>query len=197
MMLPPRAPGKAPRTTSRPNERRRPAVGPAGGAPIGTMAKGRDVTDVRAEGEAGPIRRLLLAVMLLGMGGLIAELVLLEHTESAWQWVPLVLLGAGLVLGAALGMAPGRAVLRAFQALMAAYVVAGAVGFWLHYSGNVEFERESDPSLGGMALVWSALEGATPALAPGALAQLGLLGLVLAYRHPALGRRASSADASV
>ena len=35
-------------------------------------------------------------------------------------------------------------------------------------------------------LVWKALRGATPALAPGALAQLGLLGLLYTYRHPAL-----------
>ena len=160
------------------------------------MAKDDDVTEARTEGEAGPIRRLLLAVMLLGMAGLIAELVLLEHTESAWQWAPLALLGAGLILGAVLWIAPGRSVLRAFQALMVAYVAAGALGFYLHYSGNVEFELESDPSLGGWALVWSALEGATPALAPGAMAQLGLLGLVLAHRHPALGRRASAADAT-
>jgi hypothetical protein len=72
---------------------------------------------------------------------------------------------------------------------MAACVVAGAVGFYLHMRGNFEFELESNPSLRGAALVWEALKGATPSLAPGALAQLGLLGLVAAHRHPALRRR--------
>ncbi|HEX2203139.1 MAG TPA: hypothetical protein VHG91_07565 [Longimicrobium sp.] len=149
------------------------------------------MTETRRDGEAGPIRRLLLALMGVGTAGLLAELALLEHYESGWQWVPLVLLGAGLLLGIAVWLKPSAVTLRLFQALMAAYVVAGAVGFWLHFRGNVEFELESDPSLGGLALVWAALQGATPALAPGAMAQLGLLGLVLAFRHPALARRAS------
>ena len=43
-------------------------------------------------GEAGLLRRLLLGLVLLGSVGLAAELVLLEHTGSAWQWVPLVAL---------------------------------------------------------------------------------------------------------
>jgi hypothetical protein len=30
------------------------------------------------------------------------------------------------------------------------------------------------------------LRGAIPALAPGAMAQLGLLGLLVSYRHPAV-----------
>ena len=38
----------------------------------------------------------------------------------------------------------------------------------------------------GLELVWEALKGATPALAPGAMAQLGLVGLAFAYRHPLL-----------
>ena len=33
-----------------------------------------------------------------------------------------------------------------------------------------------DPALHGLDLFWSALRGATPALAPGAMAQLGLIG---------------------
>jgi len=62
----------------------------------------------------------------------------------------------------------------------------------LHYRGNVEFERERDPSLSGLALVWEALRGATPSLAPGAMAQLGLLGLAITWRHPAARRRTST-----
>jgi hypothetical protein len=69
---------------------------------------------------------------------------------------------------------------------MALCVVAGAVGVWLHYRGNVEWELERDASLGGVRLFWEAIRGATPALAPGALSQLGLLGLAYAHRHPAL-----------
>lgn len=140
-------------------------------------------------GEPGPLRRLLLWLVVLGILGLAAELVLLEHTEDRLQWIPLVALGIGLVLSVAVALRPGRPVLRAFQAVMAAFVAAGVLGVYLHYRGNVEFELESDPALGGAKLLWAALHGATPALAPGALAQLGLLGLVLTYRHPALVSR--------
>jgi len=144
--------------------------------------------DDRADGP-GLLRRLLLLLIVLGMLGLGAELVLLEHYEEGWQWVPLVSLAVGLVLALALWMRPGPGTLCAFRAVMALYVAAGALGVYLHLGGNVEFERESDASLTGVPLLWEALRGATPALAPGALAQLGLLGLLLAYRHPAWSRR--------
>jgi hypothetical protein len=139
-------------------------------------------------GEAWPIRRLLLGLILLGIAGLAAELVLLEHTESTWQWVPLVALGVGFPCAAAVWLRPSARTLRPFQALMALFVAAGALGVYLHIRGNVEWELESDASLRGLDLFWAALHGATPALAPGAMAQLGLLGLTLAYRHPALRR---------
>jgi hypothetical protein len=71
---------------------------------------------------------------------------------------------------------------------MLAFLVVGALGVYLHVSGNVEFALERDPSLTGTGLLWKALRGATPALAPGALAQIGLLGLLYTYRHPALAR---------
>ena len=137
----------------------------------------------------GPLRRLLLGLIVLGMAGLMAELLLLEHFEDALQWVPLAALALGLLLALAVWLRPGRGTLRPFRGLMALYVAAGVLGVYLHLRGNLEFERESDASLRGLPLLWAALQGATPALAPGALAQLGLLGLVLAYRHPALRGR--------
>jgi hypothetical protein len=140
--------------------------------------------------QAAPIRRLLLAVVLLGMCGLALELFLLEHTESAWQWVPFAVLAAGLASGGAVAVRPTRAALHAFQAVMAIAVGAGLLGLYLHYTGNAEFELESDPSLRGLRLFWTSVRGATPVLAPGALAQLGLLGLVHTFRHPGLRRPA-------
>ena len=137
-------------------------------------------------GMASDLRRILLAIYFVGALGLGAELFLLEHFEDVWQWVPLVLLGAGVLAGLAVALRPGRALVLAFRALMVLFVAAGAVGAYLHLRGNVEFELESDPALRGAALIWESLKGATPALAPGALAQLGLVGLALAYRHPAL-----------
>lgn len=148
----------------------------------------RSALDPAEPAALAALRRILLAVVLVGILGLAAELLLLEHFEGVWQWVPLVVLAAGLVTGVALGVRPARGVVLAFRGVMALFVAAGAVGVYLHLAGNAEFERESDSGLAGMALLWEALHGATPSLAPGSLAQLGLVGLALAYRHPALCR---------
>lgn len=132
------------------------------------------------------LRQLVLALSLFGMLGMEVELLLLEHTESLSQWIPLVLLAAGLVSGLVIAFRPAIASLRVFQVIMTLFVIGGITGLYMHYAGNVEFELERDPALRGMKLVWKALGGATPALAPGTLAQLGLLGLAFTYRHPVL-----------
>ena len=129
--------------------------------------------------------------MLVGMVGLLVELVLIEHTESRTQWIPLVVLIAGLASSIWLAAHPAPASIRMFQVVMAVFVVSGLAGLYFHYVGNVEFALERDSSLSGPRLVWKALRGATPALAPGALAQLGLLGLAYTYTHPRINRTAS------
>lgn len=130
------------------------------------------------------VRDLILGVVVLGIVGLIAELLLQEHTESWQQWIPLVLLGLGLAATVLVRIRPTRGTLRLFQGMMALFLAAGLLGIYLHYAGNVEFVIERTPEIGGFHLVWEALRGATPALAPGALAQLGLLGFIYTYRHP-------------
>ena len=151
----------------------------------------RHVNQLEDRGLA-TVRRLLLALVLFGTTGLLLELLLLEHYDSPWQWIPLVLLFTGLAAGVVLWVRPSRRTVLTFRWLMIGFVVATLVGLILHYRSNAAFEREMDSTTSGLALVWYALRGATPALAPGALAQLGLLGLILVYRHPALedaGRR--------
>ena len=133
------------------------------------------------------MRRALLGLFLLGVVFTGVELLLLEHTETLWQSAPLGLLALALVaLGGWLAV-PGLLTLRAFQGLMLAHVLCGAVGLYLHYQGNVEFELEMYPSLEGFELFREATMGATPVLAPAMMAQLGLLGLLYVYRYP-LGR---------
>ena len=124
---------------------------------------------------------MILVLVAAGIIGLITELLLLDHTDALNQWIPVISLGAGLAATLGVWLAPGRWSLRAFRIVMFVFVVAGALGIYLHLVGNVEWAREKDPELGGMTLVWKALTGATPALAPGAMAQLGLLGLVYAW----------------
>ena len=60
-------------------------------------------------------------------------------------------------------------------------------GFYFHFQGSVEFKLESNPTLNGWQLFWAAMRSkAPPALAPGVMIQLGVIGLAFAYRHPAL-----------
>jgi hypothetical protein len=143
------------------------------------------------------LRQLLLALVFLGVVGLEIELALLRHAESATQWIAHVALMIGIVSTAVVFFRPGPTTLRVFQLVMLIFLAVGALGVYLHLRGNVEFALERDPSLTGTRLVWKALRGATPALAPGALAQLGLLGLLYGYKHPALARGSTQARENV
>jgi hypothetical protein len=137
------------------------------------------------------LRQLMLAVVFLGIVGLEVELALLKHAESLTQWIPHLALFVGLLATVAVYFRPGVATLKVFQGVMLVFLIVGALGVFLHLKGNVEFALERDPSLAGAKLIWKALRGATPALAPGALAQLALLGLLYTYKHPALGIRST------
>ena len=74
--------------------------------------------------------------------------------------------------------------------VMLLMIVSGGVGMYLHLQANMEFQLEMDATLSGWALLKkSVVAKAPPALAPGAMTQLGLIGLAYTFRHPALGTR--------
>lgn len=137
-------------------------------------------------GTETALRKLVLALFIIGSGGMTLELFFLGHTESLWQWLPFIALGAGILSGAIVAINPRRWTIQLFRMLMFTFLLVGLLGVFLHYQGNIEFALERDPSLSGLPLVWKVIRGATPALAPGTLAQLGLLGLIFCWRHPAL-----------
>ena len=147
------------------------------------------MTSAAERDNVGRLRRLLLAIVAIGAAGLVLELSLLDHRDSLTQWIPYGVLALVLIATAVVWRSPSRLTLRIFRATMVIAFVGGALGVVLHYRGNVEFEREHDDTVHGGQLVWKALHGATPALAPGALVQLALVGFAFAYRHPA-GRKA-------
>jgi len=133
------------------------------------------------------MHHLLLALLVIGLIGMGTELLLLRHTETVWELIPLLLIGWSLVTVAWHAIWRDRASIRALQATMGLFLIAGMTGFALHYQANMEFRLETNPSLSGSALVWAVLSGKTPpVLAPGAMIQLGLLGLIYTYKHPAL-----------
>jgi hypothetical protein len=137
------------------------------------------------------LRRFILALLVVAMTGTIVDLMLLEHHEDGWQMVPLVLLAAG-VLAAAATLTGRAGALLLFRVIMALVIASGMVGLGLHYLGNTEFQKEMDPSLTGWPLFVKAMTAkAPPALAPASMVQMGVLGLLYTYHHPALRRSAA------
>lgn len=134
-------------------------------------------------------RKFILAILALGMAGSLTELILLKHSEDIYQWIPLALLGAGLPTLAWHGVSGNAFSARLLRWLMYGFIAAGLAGICFHFQGSAEFKLESQPNLRGMALFWQAIGAkAPPLLAPGALAQLGLLGLAYTYKLPVLQR---------
>jgi hypothetical protein len=122
--------------------------------------------------------RALLAILALAVSGTLLELVLLEHYEDWQQWIPLGALSITTLTIVWQAVAPSGASRRMFSVLMWVLLVAGLVGVVLHLRGNLEFEQELNPGLGGIPLWIEVLRGATPALAPGSLFPIALLGLL-------------------
>jgi hypothetical protein len=130
---------------------------------------------------------MLAALLVLGLCGTAIELVLLEHFEGISQVIPLVLIGMALAALAWDLARPRSSSVRAFRAVMALLVASGVLGVVLHFRANLEFQLEVDPDMSRGELFWKALHAtAPPALSPGVMVQLGLLGLIYTYRHPAL-----------
>jgi len=132
-------------------------------------------------------RRILLTILLLGIAGISLELWLMAHTEDFYQLIPLWLAGMAIVASLLAVLRPSPGTIRLFQAVMVLFLLSGVVGMALHFQVNMEFQLEMDPALAGMALFRTAiLAKSPPALAPGAMIQLGLIGLAYTFRHPAL-----------
>ena len=80
----------------------------------------------------GVARRVILLILVLAMGGMIVELLLLEHFEDVWQVVPLILLTLGLAVVAWHAGAPSTSSARTVRALMTLFVLSGLLGVFLH-----------------------------------------------------------------
>jgi hypothetical protein len=132
-------------------------------------------------------RRILMAILLLGVAGIIVELLLIGHIEDVYQWIPVALGVATILMSAVVALKPSAGSLRLFQLVMLLMILSGLLGVWLHFQVNMEFQLEMDPALAGTNLFRKSILAKTPpALAPGAMMQLGLIGLAYTYRHPAI-----------
>ena len=125
------------------------------------------------------IRRLLLGLLAFGLAGTSADLWFMGHHEDWQQLIPF----AGMAIAALtlfwFAFSHSPAAVRTFRICMFLLMAVGVTGAILHYRANMEFQLEMDPTLGGMALLLKVLHAkAPPALAPGNMALLGLMGLI-------------------
>jgi hypothetical protein len=135
---------------------------------------------------AQTLRRFALALCLLGVVTTPAELVLMRHYNSKDQIMPFVFLGLAAIGTLAAWFRPTARVLRGVRVTMVLVVLGSGIGVFEHLKANYR-----DATRGGVNpnLVADVLSGFAPLLAPGILAQVGLLGLAFTYRHPAFETR--------
>ncbi len=135
------------------------------------------------------LRRFLLVVAGLVFTATTAELALVEHDESFVQLVPYILCGIGIVAVAALVWRPKRGVLLASRVVLAVVALGSIYGWYEHVAHNLAFELEIRPNATTGDVIWDALGGASPLLAPGILALGSALAYAATFRHPALTNR--------
>jgi hypothetical protein len=129
------------------------------------------------------LRQLVLALVAIGLAGTAVELVLLRHYEDSWQLVPLFAIGLSLAAIAWHAIDRGPTTITILQLAMGLLIVVAATGLVLHFLSNAELQRDMDPAIGGWLLFWRSMSAqAPPGLAPGTMAQWGLLGLAYTYR---------------
>jgi len=123
---------------------------------------------------------LLPGVLFLGLVGTLVELVLLEHYEDPWQLVPLALIPLAVVAVGWYLRSPTFVSRSVLQVTMTSFVAAGLIGVVLHMRGAAEFQLDIDPTMDRWTLLVKTLRAkAPPALAPGLMIQLGLIGFIL------------------
>ena len=109
------------------------------------------------------------------------ELILTEHTGSAIQYLPFAACAVGLVALWAVGQV--GSLRRTGQALLALVAGVSALGCWEHIEHNYAFVSEIRPNAETGEVVFEALFGASPLLAPGILALAAALAWASGLRH--------------
>ena len=131
------------------------------------------------------LRRLILALLTFGLSATIVDLFGLAHYEEAWQIVPIAFISLSLLIVLWHVATGSSASLLTLRMLMPMLIIVGLVGVFLHLKGSYAFQIEANPDLAGWAMLKKLLRAkAPPALAPGVMVQLGLLGTIYGYKHP-------------
>ncbi len=124
------------------------------------------------------ISRLISLLMGLTMIGTLLELLFIEHHESWSQSIPVVLIGLSGISFLILFFWQSVWIKRTFLILMAACFFSGFLGIYFHLLANYEFELEIHPNQSGWPLFKEMLSGALPALAPGSMIGIAIMGYI-------------------
>ncbi len=123
-----------------------------------------------------PVKKVIIAALLFMLLGTALELYLLDHYEDVLQLIPLLCIGISILVMFLLFFQRTVFLIRLFTFIMGLTALSGFYGAFLHLQANYEFEQEMTPTASGWELFWESLSGALPALAPGSMIVLALLG---------------------
>ncbi|HLF77567.1 MAG TPA: hypothetical protein VJB57_08745 [Dehalococcoidia bacterium] len=136
----------------------------------------------------GRLRSLLLALALLSFAGIALELWFEDHDQEFLQLVPFGICALGVASIAAVLIKPASVTIWLMRALMVAAVGVSVLGLWEHLESNYGFERDIRPTASTTTVLWHALHGSAPALAPGSLALIAVMAAGATLGHPALAQ---------
>ena len=132
------------------------------------------------------LRRFLLALSILLLGGTVVELSLVKHWGDVVQLIPFVLCGLGVIAALVVLLRPRRATVLGLRVCIGLVVCGSIFGIYEHFANNVAFQREIKPNAPTRDVLVNAVAGGNPLLAPGTLAVAAVLALAATYYHPAL-----------
>ena len=131
------------------------------------------------------LRRLILALLTFGLAATVVDLFGLAHYKESLQIVPIAIILFTLAIVLWHVFTGSTASLLTLRVMMLVLILVGAIGVFYHMRASMAFQLEANPDLTGWPLLTKILRAkAPPALAPGIMVQLGLLGSIYGYRHP-------------
>ena len=121
-------------------------------------------------------KQLIIAALLFMMVGTVLELHLLDHYEDTQQLIPMLCIGASIIALVVLLFHRAKWTIGLYKLFLGLTALSGIYGTFLHLQANYEFEVEMKPTAKAWDLLVESLSGALPALAPGSMIVLALIG---------------------
>ena len=122
------------------------------------------------------VKKIVLTALLFIALGTVLELYLLDHYEDTQQLIPIICIGAMLLMMLVTAFSLSDVISKLFRFTLLLTAFSGIYGTYLHLMVNYEFELEMTPSASAWTLFKESLSGALPALAPGSMVILALIG---------------------